>query len=60
MSVIPLLVLCSLALAACAVVLFVWSTRRGDQDFADRLSLLPLEPDQPASKLASDPCHSKN
>jgi cbb3-type cytochrome oxidase maturation protein len=43
MNVIPLLVVCSLFLALCGVGLFVWATRNGDLDHADRLSLLPLE-----------------
>ena len=45
MNVIPVLVICSLFLAACAVALFVWSVSRGEPDHADRLSLLPLEDD---------------
>ena len=45
MNVVPALVICSLFLALCAVVLFVWSSRRGDLDHADRLSLLPLDDD---------------
>lgn len=43
MTVVPLLVLCSLLLAASGVAMFLYSTRQGDQDHADRLSLLPLE-----------------
>ena len=46
MEVVPLLVLCSLALAVCGVVLFLWSTRLRDHEHADRLSLLPLEEDE--------------
>ena len=45
MDVIPLLVLCSLGLAAAGVLLFVYCTRQGDHDHADRLSLLPLDDD---------------
>lgn len=45
MNVVPVLVLCSLFLAACAVALFAWSTCRGDHEHADRLSLLPLDDD---------------
>jgi hypothetical protein len=43
MTVIPILVLCSLALAALGVVMFIVSTRQGDHEHAERLSLLPLE-----------------
>ncbi len=45
MNVVPLLVLCSLALAAGSVVLFLYSIRQADHEHADRLSLLPLEDD---------------
>lgn len=47
MDVVPLLVLCSLLLAGLGVVLFVISARQGDHEHADRLSLLPLEDDDP-------------
>jgi cbb3-type cytochrome oxidase maturation protein len=50
MNVIPLLVLCSLFLVACGVALFVWSVRQGDPEYADRLSLLPLEDDLESSE----------
>jgi hypothetical protein len=45
MEVVPLLVWCSLALAGIGVVLFLLSTRLGDHEHAERLSLLPLEQD---------------
>jgi cbb3-type cytochrome oxidase maturation protein len=45
MDVIPLLVLCSLVLVGAALLVFLWSVRNRDLDHADRLSLLPLEPD---------------
>ena len=45
MNVVPILVLCSLGLAALAVLLFLYSARQGDPDHAVRLSLLPLEDD---------------
>ena len=45
MNVVPLLVVCSLCLAAFGVLLFVWSTRNQDHEHADRLALLPLEDD---------------
>ena len=41
------LVLCSLALAAAGVLLFVCSVRLRDHEHTDRLSLLPLEDDLP-------------
>lgn len=46
MEIVPLLVLCSLALAAGGVLMFLWSTRLRDHEHADRLSLLPLEDDE--------------
>ncbi len=56
MNVIPVLVVCSLFLAACAVALFAWSVHRGDHEHADRLALLPLEDDlTPNSDLDSKP-----
>ena len=45
MSVVPLLLLCSLVLVAAAVVMFVWSARQGDCHEAERLCLLPLDDD---------------
>ncbi len=45
MDVIPLLVLCSLVLVAGAVLVFLYSVRNADLEHADRLALLPLEPD---------------
>ena len=53
MNVIPLLVVCSLALAAAGVALFVYSVRQGDHEHADRLSLLPLLDDD-AESASSD------
>ena len=50
MEVIPLLVLCSLALAAAGVVMFLVSARLSDHEHADRLSLLPLEEDESADE----------
>lgn len=47
MDVIPLLVFCSLGLAALGVLLFLHSTRNRDHEHADRLSLLPLDEDLP-------------
>jgi cbb3-type cytochrome oxidase maturation protein len=45
MNVIPILVICSLFLVACAVALFAWSVRLGDHEHTDRLALLPLDED---------------
>ena len=45
MSILPVLVICSLALAAVGVLLFLYSIRQGDHEHADRLALLPLEGD---------------
>ncbi len=45
MEVVPLLVLCSLALAAIGIIMFWASTRLGDHEHATRLSLLPLDED---------------
>lgn len=53
MSIVPLLLLCSLALVAGALVLFVYSARQGDCHEAERLCLLPLEDD--AASAAPDP-----
>lgn len=49
MSVVPVLLLCSLVLVAGSVVLFVFSARQGDCHEAERMCLLPLEDDAPAS-----------
>jgi hypothetical protein len=51
MEVVPLLVLCSLCLAAGALLLFLNCVSRGDHEHADRLSLLPLEDDAGPSEL---------
>lgn len=49
MNVIPLLLLCSLALVAASVVLFVISARQGDCQQAERMCLMPLEEDAVAA-----------
>ena len=55
MEVVPLLVFCSLLLAAAGVGMFVYSVRNKDPEHADRLSLLPLEDDaEPLETSASD------
>ena len=45
MTIVPLLLLCSLALVAGSIVLFVFSARQGDCHESDRICLLPLEDD---------------
>lgn len=45
MSVVPLLVFCSLLLGGVSILLFLRSVGSGDHEHADRLSLLPLEDD---------------
>jgi hypothetical protein len=45
MSIVPVLLLCSLGLVLGSLVLFVWSARQGDCHESDRLCLLPLEDD---------------
>ncbi len=53
MNIIPLLVLCSLALAACGLLAFLFSVRNRDNDYADRLAILPLEDDSPVESIDS-------
>lgn len=48
MSVVPALLLCSLALVVGALVLFVFSAKQGDCHESDRLCLMPLEDDATA------------
>jgi hypothetical protein len=53
MSIVPLLLFCSLVLVVGSIVLFVFSARQGDCSDAERLCLLPLEDDaeqRPASE----------
>jgi hypothetical protein len=47
-SIVPVLLFCSLLLVAGSIVLFVWSARQGDCHESDRLCLLPLEDDAAA------------
>ena len=54
MNVVPILVLVSLSLAALAVVLFLYVTKSGTHEHADRLSLLPLEDDRPTKETRPD------
>ena len=53
MDVLGLQIFVSLVLVAGAVVLFAWSARQGDHEAGDRLSLLPMEEDEPAPTAAS-------
>ena len=59
MSIVPLLLLCSLALVAGSVLLFVWSARQGDCHESERMCLLPLDDDTtprtPSLPPESDP-----
>jgi len=60
MSIVPLLLFCSLVLVAGSIVLFVFSARQGDCHESERLCLLPLEDDtgvveRPASADPSTP-----
>lgn len=45
MTIVPLLMLCSLALVLGSIVLFVFSAKQGDCHESDRLCLMPLEDD---------------
>ena len=51
MSVVPLLVFCSLLLAAAGVGMFLYSVRNREPEHMDRLSLLPLEDDANSKDL---------
>lgn len=45
MTIVPLLMFCSLALVLGAIVLFVFSAKQGDCHESERLCLMPLEDD---------------
>jgi len=45
MSIVPLLLFCSLALVIGSILLFVFSAKQGDCHEADRLCLMPLDDD---------------
>ena len=49
MTIIPLLLFCSLVLVVGSIVLFVWSAKQGDCHESDRMCLLPLEDDTTSS-----------
>ncbi|MGE3175658.1 MAG: cytochrome oxidase [Planctomycetota bacterium] len=55
MSVVPLLLFCSLLLVAGSIVLFVVAARQGDCHEADRMCLLPLEDDAGAPASPAPP-----
>ena len=48
MEVLILTLFVSLVLAGAAVASFIWSIRSGSHEHADRLALLPIEPDAPS------------
>lgn len=50
MNVLILLVFVSLVLVAGALLLLAWSLKQSDHEHADRLSLLPMEGDEPRGK----------
>jgi len=54
MSIVPLLLLCSLALVAGSIVLFVFSAKQGDCHESDRICLMPLEDDTTAPPATTD------
>lgn len=58
MTVVPLLLLCSLALVLGSIVMFVFSARQGDCHDSDRICLMPLEDDtveRPEGSNSSSP-----
>ena len=62
MSIVPVLLLCSLALVIGSVVLFVFSARQGDCHESDRLCLMPLDDDTevaPRTEADQAPSHSE-
>jgi hypothetical protein len=54
MTIVPLLLFCSLVLAAGSLVLFVFSAKQGDCHEAERMCLLPLEDDAAAPSGGGD------
>ncbi len=59
MDIVPLLVFCSLILAAAGVGMFVYSIKNREPDHMDRLSLLPLEEDEEPLKKPQAPAPSE-
>lgn len=45
MSIVPVLLLCSLGLVVGSILLFVFSAKQGDCHESDRLCLMPLDDD---------------
>jgi hypothetical protein len=54
MTIVPLLLFCSLALVVGSLVLFVFSAKQGDCHDAERMCLLPLEEDSTPPAAAPD------
>ncbi|MBL8727690.1 MAG: cytochrome oxidase [Planctomycetes bacterium] len=54
MSIVPLLLFCSLALVVGSIVLFVFAAKQGDCSDAERLCLMPLE-DDAEERVAGEP-----
>ena len=57
MTIVPLLMFCSLALVAGSIVLFVFSAKQGDCHESERLCLLPLEDDTEGPVAAARPAN---
>tara|TARA_R110002072_G_scaffold25443_6_gene85135 strand:+ start:81922 stop:82119 length:198 start_codon:yes stop_codon:yes gene_type:complete len=65
MSIVPVLLLCSLVLVIGSVVLFVFSAKQGDCHESDRLCLMPLDDDtvthvEPQVPSPSSPSHEND
>ena len=65
MSIVPVLLLCSLVLVIGSVVLFVFSAKQGDCHESDRLCLMPLDDDavtpvEPHAPSLSSPAHEND
>ena len=57
MTVVTLLLFCSLVLVAGSIVLFVFSARQGDCQEAERLCLMPLDDDEESPPAANQATH---
>ena len=65
MSIVPVLLFCSLALVIGSIVLFVFSAKQGDCHESDRLCLMPLDDDTETSvesqtSSTSQPSHEND
>ena len=60
MTIVPLLLFCSLLLVAGSIVLFVFSARQGDCHEAERLCLMPLDDDTVSSGECESPSPSQS